>query len=782
MTGLNRRRPALRHGWPIAVTLALSCLLLALVLTRIDIRTDMADLLPRGGTEPARFVLDQIRTGPATGLILLGIDGPDPTELARISRAMKRSLDHSGLFALVENGEQPGPDDPDTALLFRNRYLLSPAVTEAAFAVPALRTDFGKVLQVLQSSASALGARFGLSDPTGAFPALAEAWAGASSVRSEEGFWFAAGRNRALLLAATRAGGLDIAGQGAAVAAIDAAFAAARPGSATLLATGPPVFARDAAAAIRGDVERLSVISTVLVVALLLWRFRSPWVIAAIAVPVLLGIAAAALAVQAAFGFVHGVALGFGITMLGVTVDYPVLLIGHRKRGEAAAGTLRRIGQAFALAVATASLGLTGMLFSGFPGLAQLGLFSVVGILVAAAATRWLLPRLIVAADLAPVALDNPAGILAVERLRAGRGIGVAVCAAAALYLAWAGGLRWETDLTALSPVPQAMLAADATLRAELGAPDAGVAGLVRGADAEAVLRREEALLPLLDRLRAEGAIGGSEIAARLLPSVATQQARQAALPAPDDLARRVALARAGLPYREDAFRPFLDDVERSRTLPPVGPGDVGNGRIAARVHALLMPVDGGGWAGLVVPSDLRDAAKLRAALQGEGVAWVDTGAEAGAIVAQYTEIAWRWFAAGGAIAVCVLLAGTRDPWRVARIIASILAAGLVTLACLRAFDIRLTMINIVALQFAAGVGLDYALFFARPQLDDEERARTLRTLVICNLVAITTFGLLATCRTPLLRQIGITVVIGAVSAIIFAFLFAGPKPGRRAI
>ena len=73
-------------------------------------------------------------------------------------------------------------------------------------------------------------------------------------------------------------------------------------------------------------------------------------------------------------------------------------------------------------------------------------------------------------------------------------------------------------------------------------------------------------------------------------------------------------------------------------------------------------------------------------------------------------------------------------------------------------------MINIVALQFVAGVGLDYALFFARRQLDEEERARTLRTLSICNAMTVLTFGLLAFCRTPLLRQIGLTVVIGAVS------------------
>ena len=159
----------------------------------------------------------------------------------------------------------------------------------------------------------------------------------------------------------------------------------------------------------RGDVETLSIASTILVAALLLWRFRSPWVLGVIAVPVVLGIAAAALVVQIAFGFVHGVAVGFGMTMLGVTVDYPVLLVGHRKQGEAAPATLRRIGQAFTLSVITAALGLTGMLFSGFPGLSQLGCFSIVGILVAASVTRWVLPRLIVAADLAPVAAGDPA-------------------------------------------------------------------------------------------------------------------------------------------------------------------------------------------------------------------------------------------------------------------------------------------------------------------------------------------------------------------------------------
>ncbi len=105
---------------------------------------------------------------------------------------------------------------------------------------------------------------------------------------------------RALLLARTRAGGMDVPAQEAALGAIEAAFAAAsRRRRRGWCVAGPAVFARDAARAIRGDVERISAVSTLLVVGLLWWRFRSPLVLAAIAAPVVLSVAAAALVVQA---------------------------------------------------------------------------------------------------------------------------------------------------------------------------------------------------------------------------------------------------------------------------------------------------------------------------------------------------------------------------------------------------------------------------------------------------------------------------------------------------
>ena len=764
--------------WPVLIALGAAIALLLLVLSAITVRTDMVEFLPAGETPAARLVMAEARAGTAAGLILVGLENAPPAELARISRAMAGQLRGTGLFTLAAGGPDAFGAD-DVAGLFARRYLLSPATTADAFSETALRAGMEGVLRQLRGSAAPVAAQFGLADPVGAFPALLRSWGGARQIRTVEGAWFAGDRDRAILLARTRAGGMDVPAQEVAAAAIQAAFDAASPGPARLLVSGPAVFARDAARAIKADVERIAVLSTVLVAGLLWWRFRKPLVIAAIAFPVVAGVAAAALAVQAVFGTVHGVALGFGATMLGVCVDYPVLLIGHRKSSEAVAATRARIRRAFALAVLTAVLGLGAMVFSGFPGLAQLGVFAAVGLLAAAGVTWFALPRLVVLANLAPVAAGDPAWLARVEGWRRWRLLGALPIAAACGWLLTAG-VPWESDLANLSPVPAGSRALDAELRAALGAPDAGQLLLVQGPDAETVLQRQERLMPVLDRLQAAGVLGSTELAARLLPSAARQQERMGALPDAATLAARVDTAQAGLPFRPGAFAPFLEAVEQARTGAPVRQADLAGTPVAVRLDSLLF-ARGTVWHGPVVLGGVTDPAQVAAALAGqEGATYVDVRTELGGILAGYTKRAWAWLGWSAAAVLLVLAMGLRDPWRVARVAGSVAAAGLVTMAVLSGAEVRVSLIHLVALQLVAGVGLDYALFFARRQLDAEERARTLRTLVTCCAMTLLTFGLLAACQTPFLRDIGITVALGAGLAMVFAFLFCGAAPGEE--
>ena len=98
--------------------------------------------------------------------------------------------------------------------------------------------------------------------------------------------------------------------------------------------------------------------------------------------------------VQLVFGFVHGITLGFGATLIGEAVDYPAYLLTHVVAGERLQDTLTRIWPTLRLAVLTTVFGGLTMLLSSFTGLSQLGVSRVVGVLAAGFVTRWILPAL----------------------------------------------------------------------------------------------------------------------------------------------------------------------------------------------------------------------------------------------------------------------------------------------------------------------------------------------------------------------------------------------------
>lgn len=767
-----------RRVAPIGLALLVAIGIVAAVFSRIDLHTDMLDFLPAGQTRATRLLLDQVRSGTAATLILIGLEGAAPDRLAEASRSITATLDRSGLFAFVRNGESI--DSAAETFLFDHRYLLSPVTDPDAFSVASLHRDFAELLDTLATSAAPLVERYAFADPPGAFLTLLRSMIGDSKVQTRQGVWFAADRERALIVAKTRAAGVDVNAQRRVRDAIEAAFAQARPPGARLLLAGPAIFTLEAAQAIRADLRLISIVSTILIVALLVWRFRSPWVIAAASVPILLSVAAAVLAVQLVDGFVHGVTLGFGLTMLGVSIDYPVLLIGHRRIGEALPATMRRIGKALTLTVIAGVLGLTGMLFSRFPGLSQLGLFSAVGLATAALATRYVLGPLIVLADIAPASTGAPRWLLRLESLRRHRVWFLLLPAAAFVWLVAIGGPRWERELSRLSPVPQAEQDLDAALRAEVGAPEVGQLMLVTGSSAEAVLEREEALAPVLDRLVGQGMLSGADLASRILPSIRTQRARQAALPATAELAARVQQAASGLPFRDNAFDGFETAVAAERSMAPLSPADITNPLIAARLQPLLFD-RGGVWYGLIAPRGVRDSVGIARALQHEAnVTLIDIKGETDRMVAAYTGQALHWLGIGAAAASLALVVGL-GVRRLPLVLGPIAIAIVLTLAVLALAGIRLSLFHVVALQLMVGVGLDYALFFARRGLDGDERARTFRTLVTCNAMTLLTFGLLAFCRTPLLRGIGVTVAVGVLAAILYAFLFAGPRPDEVA-
>jgi predicted exporter len=141
-------------------------------------------------------------------------------------------------------------------------------------------------------------------------------------------------------MAQTRAGGFDIDAQEHAILRIEAAFDHARQvvpnaAGARFIETGPPIFAVRTRARMQGDAERFSMIATALVAAILLLAYRSPSALILALLPVLTGALAAIAGVSLAFGFVHGITLGFGVTLIGESVDYAIYLFTQTRPGSA---------------------------------------------------------------------------------------------------------------------------------------------------------------------------------------------------------------------------------------------------------------------------------------------------------------------------------------------------------------------------------------------------------------------------------------------------------------
>ena len=802
------------------------------VVARARYSADLSAFLPQAPTPAQRLLVEQLRQGVASRLIIVAIDGADEKERAALSQELARRLRADPQFLAVENGDAAATRR-DEAFLFAHRYLLSSTVTPERFSVAGLKASIGNTIDLLASPAGMLATSWVPSDPTGEMATLLDQLSRNQPPRTEDGVWASRDGTRALLLVRTRAAGSDTDGQQHAVEAIQAAFRAAvgsrqaghgRPQpQAALVMSGPGVFAVQARESIKSQVMRLSIVSSVLIVALLLLVYRSLTALLLGLVPVASGALAGIAAVALGFGAVQGVTLGFGVTLIGEGVDYSIyLFVQSRARGlaEAASGAdwRRSVWPTIRLGMLTSVCGFAVLLLSSFPGLAQLGLYSLTGVLAAGLVTRFVLPELLPRGfrirDLTPIG-HRASHVL--QKASAGRVAVVLIAVCAAVVIGLYRHRLWSHDLSALSPVPVAAQNLDAQLRADLGAPDVRYLVVISAPSEQSALAGAEHVGSELDALVDQNVISGYQSPAQYLPSLAVQRQRQASLPPPDVLRARLTQALSGLPLREDRLAPFLHDVAVARSAPPLTRASLDGTSFAAVADALLVS-DADGWRALV-PLEAPvsnghaldiDIGRVRQAVSvgaPDSATVLDLKDQADALYSTYLAGAVRLSLAGFAAIVVLLLIALHQPSRLLRVVSPLALAVLTVAASLRLLGGPLTLLHVVGMLLIVAVGSNYALFFDRrfsgaacgsgsagrtqgpaqdPTQDPTQRpaegaARelTLASLLVANCATVVAFGVLALSSVPVLHDLGETVAPGAFLALIYAALLAR-EPARR--
>ena len=785
--------PVSRRGWIAVVSWLAALAIGTVVIVHTRFSTDLSAFLPAAPDARQRALVEQLKSGIAARTLLIAIRGGDAAQRAAASRAMAERLRADAAFEQVLNGDF-------TAFaavgrwVFEHRYLLSPAVDARRFSVEGLREAIDDTLSLLGTPAGARVKPLLERDPTGEAQRIAENALTGGGPRTLNGIWVSRDGERALLMTQSRAEGSDLDAQAQTLAAVRQAFAAVAAPGLELQLSGAPKFAVDSRAQIQAETRALVLTGTVLMGTLLLVTFASLRALAAAVLPVVTGIVAGVAAVSLVFGSVHGATLGFGTTLIGEAVDYAIYYL-IQARGGGPAGTAatgvgwrRWVHQSWPtvrLGMLTSICGFLALAFSGFPGLAQLGVFSIAGLVAAAYTTRHVLP-VWMPDGTSGLGLRRQLGhgaAVLVRVLPRVRHVFTALGVAALVFLAWRHDTLWETELSSLSPVSAPDLALDTQLRDELLAGDERTMVAVTGADVQAVLQSVEAVSQRLDALVQTGQLVGFDAISRWVPSLATQQRRRAALPDAATLQANLALATQGGSLNAKRLGPFVQDVQRARETPLVHPDSLAGTPVATLASALLVRgADGSSTALLPVvrtPGPAGDGAQaaIEQALHGIPAAQAfNVGDELRRLYGHYIREAQGQALLGALGVVLLMAAWLRSLPRLLAVCKPLVLAVLMMMSGFAAFGVPLGILHLVGLLLVVAVGSNYSLFLDWLRHQGSSDEDTLASLLLANLTIVLSFGLIAASAIPALAAIGRVVAPGALLALLLSAAYAAPR------
>ena len=533
-------------------------------------------------------------------------------------------------------------------------------------------------------------------------------------------------------------------------------------------ATGAPLFADAARRSAQRESVWLSVVSTLLIMLLIAWVYRSfaPHVLAGL--QLVASVLAASAAVILCFGSIQIITLVFGTTLLGIAIDYAFLYFSEYWFGEATPeNVMGAVKPGLYMGLATGVAAFAFLLLAGFPALTQFAVFSVAGLLEAGFLVVLLYPVSLTRFPDVPVnaaVLWPQRFIQAACRAHWRR----AVLPIVALLLGAPGWFMLHTtdDVRGLQNLPPAMLAIDEHIRVTLGQVPPPGFFLEEAPDLQQALQHEEALFARVSA----GAPRLSNLGlSRFLPSEMSQQRSLAAWQRvfADPQALRTSFVHLGLPakladrtlaeWQQASHAPFTSD-QVFTAAPDLKRLVIADGQQLA----LLSTVTGG--------TDIDPAMLSAYAAAVPGAMFVDPLARVAATF-QRLRVRSTWLVILGYLLISALLVwryGRREALRM--LFPPLLALG-VTLGALGWLGEPVNIFVVVALILILGLGRDYAVFLR----EGGARRSPALAVSLSALTMLCSFGLLAISAIPALHVFGIATLIGILASYLSAPLSLPP-------
>lgn len=547
--------------------------------------------------------------------------------------------------------------------------------------------------------------------------------------------------------------------------AIRGTIAQALPGEGRLLLTGRPAFTAEISRQMRSDMGFMMGVAVVLV-CVMFWAFYRTlrplgWILFFQVLALLAGVIVARLW----FGSLNVISMGFASILLGVSMDYSILVYHHFASPHRNDAQLwARLQHGIWFSAATTAAAFLILAFSSFPGLRQLAALVAAGLLMSALFATWLL-RVVLEArpPAAPPVLDRAAHAVAgmVHRWRQGLLAGGLVLAALAGWLLWQQpGTLYTAGMRQFQPEgSEAYQAQEWLMRSNAGEKD-GIY-LVRASSWEAVKTAAQRL--------AERVSGGRMSTwTHLLPVPENQAANHRRWIAGTAERLRAEFETAGL--SEEWSEPTLRLVT---ALERAAAGDAGAFGGAAKLLETLASEQEGIVTAIVRLPDAGDQPIPAEGIEVGGaevlpVSWVSMSDELTALARSDMKRLGVWML----VALAVLCAAAQRSARLVLLNFVALILALLALALLlKVSGTTMSPLSLLSVPLLLGLVIDYSLHIL---IELEHTKGDLRQMyehlavpvVLTGLASCIGFGAPILTRQPALQNFGVVMDLGILAAV----------------
>ncbi len=730
-----------------------------------EVSTDLASLVSSEGQQ--HHIARELSSSGLADMVVFTVAGDTLDATTAATRALADLLRSSGVLTALQAG--PGDLKPaDTyEVLFANRVGLVPT---RAWTVDELTLAARSLKRRLSMPTGSFTRMTATSDPLGLYFLLAAELKQNTAVKPAGEVWITLDERYGVITARVA----EKSNPNRAVEEIERIidqFVAAQGGATEVEWTGVHRFSHFARQHIRADVQRITLFVTLAIIGLYLLAFRKLSYLAIGLAPTALALVCGLAVTLRVFGVVHGVALAFGATLLGISIDFATHFLTHlvvTRRGPL--DTMKMVRPSLALGAATTVAGFAGLSVMQIEAFQQIAVFSAVGIIVALTVTIFLLPELL--NEPGPVGSTSPPlgtlGHLLATSSRARTAAKATAAVSVVLVGLGAFTFTWTDDVTALNTVSRTIVEESDRVRTRIGTGDAGRFVVALGNSVEEALQANDAVAATLSSMVTDGELRGYQSVSRILPSAKTQQRRREALANDDALRSRLAEAFAEEGFVPTAFQPFFDALSTDR--PAMRPEDLEGTPLGDLLAPFVLVI--GEEIGIVTSLvGVSDADGLAANLERDGMraTYIDQEELAKQAYGYARRRSLLMLGIGLLFVLALVAARYRNLAVAVRLLTFPTLAGAVSLAVWGLAGGAANITHVVALLLVLSVGVDYTIFVNESRHDDVSREATSASIVICFLTTLIAFGALAFSENLALRSLGTTIAVGVAVAAILA-------------